>query len=67
MPENAIKKIERNNRGRGKKNGGEKSRIFCDEPKSIFSKKKCFYRVFELPCHEALKKRDKTNRLKKKK
>jgi hypothetical protein len=41
------KKIEQNNRGRRKKNGGKKSRIFCDEPRWTFSIF-CF-RVFELP------------------
>jgi hypothetical protein len=36
-PKNAIKKIEQNNRGKRKKNGGKKSRIFCDEPRWRFS------------------------------
>jgi hypothetical protein len=31
-----------------KKNGGKKNRIFCDEPRWIFSGKS-FFRVFELP------------------
>jgi hypothetical protein len=31
-----------------KKNGGKKSRIFCDEPRWTCSKKS-FFRVFELP------------------
>jgi hypothetical protein len=42
------KKIEQNNRGVKKKNGGKKSRIFCDEPRWIFSEN-LFFRVFELP------------------
>jgi hypothetical protein len=41
------KKTEQNNRGREKKNGGGKSRIFCDEPRWIFLN--FFFRVFELP------------------
>jgi hypothetical protein len=47
-PKNAIKKIEQNNRGFKKKNGGKKAAFFCDEPRWIFSEI-FFFRVFELP------------------
>jgi hypothetical protein len=48
-PKNAIKKkSNKTTEGEKKKNGGKKSRIFCDEPRWTFSKKS-FFRVFELP------------------
>jgi hypothetical protein len=40
-PKTRLKKIEQNNlRRKKRKNGGKKSRIFCDEPRCCFSKKK---------------------------
>jgi hypothetical protein len=41
-PKNAIKKnrTKQPKEKKKKKNGGKKSRIFCDEPRWIFSKKK---------------------------
>jgi hypothetical protein len=48
-PKNAIKKkSNKTTEGKKKKNGGKKSRIFCDEPRWTFSGKS-FFRVFELP------------------
>jgi hypothetical protein len=40
------KKSNKTTEGGEKKNGGKKTRIFCDEPRWIFS---IFFRVFELP------------------
>jgi hypothetical protein len=45
-PKNAIKKSNKTTEGKRKKTEGKKSRIFCNEPRWIFSKK---FRVFELP------------------
>jgi hypothetical protein len=55
-PKNVIKKNQtKQPREGGKKNGGEKSRIFCDEPRWIFSD---FFFVFlNSPCYETPKKR----------
>jgi hypothetical protein len=48
-PKNAIKqKIEQNNRGREKKNGGKKAAFFVMSRDGLF-RKKSFFRVFELP------------------
>jgi hypothetical protein len=48
-PKNAIKKTPSKTTEREKKKTrGEKSRIFCDEPRCFF-RKKSFYRAFELP------------------
>jgi hypothetical protein len=42
--------------GEKKKNGGNKSRIFCDEPNGFFNKN--FNRVFELPLSRNAQKHD---------
>jgi hypothetical protein len=49
-------KTEKTTGGGG--DGGKKSRIFCDEPRSVFLKKKLY--VFELPLLRNAQKRDNT-------
>jgi hypothetical protein len=50
------KKIEQNNRGLNKKNGGKKSHIFCDEPRWT-SSKKVLIAFLNSPCYETPKTR----------
>jgi hypothetical protein len=55
------KKIEQKQPREKKKNGGNKTRIFCDEPDGLF-RKKVFFVFLNSPCYETPKKRLKKNR-----